>query len=662
MPVGYKDAPHTLYPLDDPMPNAAPITDASHDLITPLLDEIKTLHEAGTELERRMSHDLALIHPNFAASSRNFLRYLGVRQHDIRPLQQALAVRGLSSFGLLEPHVEASLASVSQRLEEMRGTPAAPSTAPTLDYHRGFAQLQEHSRDLLGELQGNRDVRIMVTLPSEAATDTTLIPSLMEAGMDIARINCAHDEVNAWRSMIEQIRHAALTLSRACLVQIDLAGPKSRTGALRALGQVLKIRPKRDFQGRVTEEALLWISHKPPITGARADLPSLIFELASEMPDEIRTDDAALVGSASNSESNSPGAKPAINTVTFNDARGQKAVARIIEATDKGFLLAFNHTHYIAEGTPIECATQPKFTGRLVGAPRIDEEIRLKMGDILHLTRAPLPGTAAQVAADGRCLKPAKLHCTLEAAFTDAKPDQSVWLDDGRIGGLILSNDGEVIQVSITHAAPEGSKIKAEKGINFPDTEFKTPALTEKDLADLTALAHEVDIVALSFLRSPEDVAALQAQLTQLNAEHLGVVLKIENRQAFARLPQILLTGMRSAKLGIMIARGDLAVELGYERLSEVQEEILWLCEAAHVPVIWATQILESMAKSGVPTRPEVTDAAMSIRAECAMLNKGPHIVEALWFLNAVLGRMEGHYHKRMTMRRKLTIAELPGD
>ncbi|OYV45822.1 MAG: hypothetical protein B7X12_07480 [Halothiobacillus sp. 20-53-49] len=621
------------------MPNAAPITDASHDLITPLLDEIKTLHEAGTELERRMSHDLALIHPNFAASSRNFLRY-----------------------GLLEPHVEASLASVSQRLEEMRGTPAAPSTAPTLDYHRGFAQLQEHSRDLLGELQGNRDVRIMVTLPSEAATDTTLIPSLMEAGMDIARINCAHDEVNAWRSMIEQIRHAALTLSRACLVQIDLAGPKSRTGALRALGQVLKIRPKRDFQGRVTEEALLWISHKPPITGARADLPSLIFELASEMPDEIRTDDAALVGSASNSESNSPGAKPAINTVTFNDARGQKAVARIIEATDKGFLLAFNHTHYIAEGTPIECATQPKFTGRLVGAPRIDEEIRLKMGDILHLTRAPLPGTAAQVAADGRCLKPAKLHCTLEAAFTDAKPDQSVWLDDGRIGGLILSNDGEVIQVSITHAAPEGSKIKAEKGINFPDTEFKTPALTEKDLADLTALAHEVDIVALSFLRSPEDVAALQAQLTQLNAEHLGVVLKIENRQAFARLPQILLTGMRSAKLGIMIARGDLAVELGYERLSEVQEEILWLCEAAHVPVIWATQILESMAKSGVPTRPEVTDAAMSIRAECAMLNKGPHIVEALWFLNAVLGRMEGHYHKRMTMRRKLTIAELPGD
>ncbi len=641
------------------MPNTAPLADIAPDLITPLLDEIKTLQAAGTELERRMSDDLALIHPNFAASSRNFLRYLGVRQHDIRPLQQALALRGLSSFGLLEPHVAASLTLVSQRLEEMRGaTLTAPATsaatsaaAPTIDYHQGFALLQEHSRDLLGELQSNRDVRIMVTLPSEAATDTTLIPNLMEAGMDIARINCAHDDVGAWRSMIEQIRHTALTLGRACLVQIDLAGPKSRTGALHTQGNILKIRPQRDFQGRMTEEALLWITHKPQHPAPDAQIPTLILE-----PALGAVDAACLAGAtAHNPESNT-------NTVTFDDARGQKAVARIIKATRDGFLLAFNHTHYIADGTPIQFTAQPEFNGQLLGAPSIDEEIRLKAGDILCLTRAPLPGTAAQWAADGRCIKQAKLHCTLEAAFNDAKPDQSVWLDDGRIGGLILSNDGEVIQVSITHAAPEGSKIKAEKGINFPDTDFKTPALTEKDLADLTALAHEVDIVALSFLRTPHDVAQLQAQLTQLQAENLGVVLKIENRQAFAHLPKILLTGMRSAKLGIMIARGDLAVELGYERLSEVQEEILWLCEAAHVPVIWATQILESMAKSGVPTRPEVTDAAMSIRAECAMLNKGPHIVEALWFLNAVLGRMEGHYHKRMTMRRKLTIADLTSE
>ena len=83
---------------------------------------------------------------------------------------------------------------------------------------------------------------------------------------------------------------------------------------------------------------------------------------------------------------------------------------------------------------------------------------------------------------------------------------------------------------------------------------------------------------------------------------------------------------MRGERVGVMIARGDLAVECGYERLAEVQEEMLWFCEAAHIPVIWATQVLESLAKKGMPSRAEITDAAMGERAECVMLNKGPHI------------------------------------
>ena len=90
-----------------------------------------------------------------------------------------------------------------------------------------------------------------------------------------------------------------------------------------------------------------------------------------------------------------------------------------------------------------------------------------------------------------------------------------------------------------------------------------------------------------------------------------------------------------------MIARGDLAIECGYERLAEVQEEILWICEAAHMPAIWATQVLETLAKSGLPSRAEVTDAAMGVRAECVMLNKGPYIVEALEMLDDILRRME---------------------
>jgi pyruvate kinase len=108
-----------------------------------------------------------------------------------------------------------------------------------------------------------------------------------------------------------------------------------------------------------------------------------------------------------------------------------------------------------------------------------------------------------------------------------------------------------------------------------------------------------------------------------------------------------------------MVARGDLAVEVGFERLSEVQEEILWLCEAAHVPVIWATQMMEGLAKRGSPSRAEVTDAAMSSRAECAMLNKGPNIVETVAFLREVLRRMDTHQYKRKAMLRKLRVSQL---
>jgi pyruvate kinase len=106
-----------------------------------------------------------------------------------------------------------------------------------------------------------------------------------------------------------------------------------------------------------------------------------------------------------------------------------------------------------------------------------------------------------------------------------------------------------------------------------------------------------------------------------------------------------------------MIARGDLAVESGFERLAELQEEILWLCEAAHVPVIWATQVLENLAKTGAPTRAEISDAAMAHRSECVMLNKGPHIVETVRTLDNILQRMGGHQFKKQSMLRKLHLA-----
>jgi pyruvate kinase len=103
-----------------------------------------------------------------------------------------------------------------------------------------------------------------------------------------------------------------------------------------------------------------------------------------------------------------------------------------------------------------------------------------------------------------------------------------------------------------------------------------------------------------------------------------------------------------------MIARGDLAVELGSVRMAEIQEEILWICEAARVPVIWATQVLETLAKDGLINRPEITDAAMSVRAECVMLNKGPYIADAVRILQDILTHMDAHQYKKISRLRRL--------
>ncbi|MDQ3703520.1 MAG: pyruvate kinase [Chloroflexota bacterium] len=218
---------------------------------------------------------------------------------------------------------------------------------------------------------------------------------------------------------------------------------------------------------------------------------------------------------------------------------------------------------------------------------------------------------------------------------------------------MIRSVDAGELRVEITRARPTGTRLRAEKGINLPDTDLPVGALTEKDLADLPFIAANADMVGLSFVRLPQTVHELQSQLQRLGSK-VGIVLKIETRRAFEQLPLLVLAAMRSPAAGVMIARGDLAIETGYERLAEVQEEILWLAEAAHLPVIWATQVLETLAKKGQPTRAEITDAAMAERAECVMLNKGPHIVEALQTLDDILQRMGEHQSKKVALLRQL--------
>jgi pyruvate kinase len=301
-----------------------------------------------------------------------------------------------------------------------------------------------------------------------------------------------------------------------------------------------------------------------------------------------------------------------------------------------------------------------KGKGRLVRVgtiPPRENAIRLRPGDLLVLTRGLAPGRPATVDSAGRLLTPATIGCTLPQVFEDVHAGDPVWFDDGAIGGVVDQAGNDALHVRITHAPPDGAKLRADKGINFPDSLLRLTALTAKDIEDLAFVAEHADIVELSFANGADDVALLQRHLARLGGKRPAIVLKIETRRGFENLPDMLLAAMRSPCVGVMIARGDLAVETGFERLAEIQEEMLWICEAAHVPVVWATQVLETLARTGMPSRAEITDAAMSDRAECVMLNKGAHVLDAVRVLDDILRRMQAHQTKKQPMLRMLRLA-----
>jgi pyruvate kinase len=264
------------------------------------------------------------------------------------------------------------------------------------------------------------------------------------------------------------------------------------------------------------------------------------------------------------------------------------------------------------------------------------------------------PGRNAVYDEQGKLLNHPFIGCSLPEVFSSVKPGERIIFDDGKIPGIIKAVYPDRLKVQIVNARPQGEKLGPEKGINLPDSRLNLSAFTEKDKKDLQFIVRHSHMVGMSFAQEVADVKALSEALTALNGQHVGILLKIETRRGFEMLPDLILAAMHNQSAGIMIARGDLAVECGYERLAEIQEEILWLCEAAHMPVIWATQVLENLAKTGIPSRAEITDAAMSGRAECVMLNKGPHIVDAVNVLDNILQRMAAHQTKKSSLLRQL--------
>jgi len=570
-------------------------------------------------------------------SARNLLHYLAFRRFDLRRDQTRLSHWGLSSLGRSESHVLYNLDAVLGGLDRLRGRPPAVRPAPAVpDPERGRRILARNARTLLGPTRPGRGVRIMVTMPAEAATDYGLVRELVEGGMDCVRINCAHERPAEWSRMIAHLHRAERAVGRHCRIEMDLAGPKIRTGAIRPGPAVMKLRPKRDALGHVTVPASVWLA---PYPDSRPEPPGT----------ETVTVSRSWLGRRRLRE-----------LVDFIDARGARRTLRFVEHVGTRYRAEMGKTCYLTSGTRLVATLasgQEDLTSIGPIAP-VEQRIRLHVGDRMVLTARPEPGEDARRDADGNVRRPAHIACTAPEAFRFVRRDESIWFDDGRIGGIVRSASARRLQIEVTHAPPLGAWLGADKGINLPDAELEIPAISPKDREDLRFIVRHADLVGYSFVHTASDLARLRDELVRLGRPRMGIVLKVETRRAFEELPGILLAALRQPPVGVMIARGDLAVEVGYERLAEVQEEILWLCEAAHLPAIWATQVLEGLTKTGLPSRAEVTDAAMGVRAECVMLNKGPHVAVAVRALDSILRRMQSHQAKKTAMLRHLNVVE----
>jgi pyruvate kinase len=580
-----------------------------------IIAQVGALRRALADAEVYWADRIAQVDPHNRASAVNLVHYWAVRRFDLRALQQRLAGYGLSSMGRSEAHVQQTLAAITAAATALsRGTTAV--TRPD-GFSAGSRTLRQRTRELLGPRPSHRHTRIMVTLPSEAASDGQLIADLIARGMNVARINCAHDDPATWAAMVGKIRRT----ESPCRIAMDLAGPKLRTGPLAEGPRVVRLHPARDALGQVTEAAWCRLA-APPFQGpARDRIP--IVPVDSEWLRRLRPQ----------------------STVTLRDTRDAKRMFMVVQVDAHSALACTSRTTYLATGTELTAADGA--VTRVGLLPPAEQFLTLFSGDTVILTRDCTP---APVLPDGT----PRIGCTLPEVFGQVRPGQPILFDDGKIAGTVQDCDESAITVKIVSAAEHGSKLRAGKGINLPETIMPVAALTDADRATLPFISEHADLVEMSFVRTADDVEDLLTALDELGDSRLGVVVKIETAQAFRNLPAILLAAMRRQHTGVMIARGDLAVECGYERLAELQEEILWLCEAGRLPVVWATEVLDRLARSGRPSRAEITDAAMGARAECVMLNKGPRIVDAVAALDDILRRMSTHADKQTTLMRSL--------
>jgi pyruvate kinase len=573
------------------------------------------------------------------------VHYVALRQRDLRVLQAQLAQLGLSSLGRAESCVMGGVLEVSARAHEsltVHGHDVQAELdrlgqrgAAALSWELAQELLHRHTVDMFGPRPSDRHVYVMVTAPSAEEADRGWMVRLLDAGMNVLRINCAHETEAEWGRVLDALESAREKTGKSCRVIMDLAGPKIRTGVIQSKRRVATWKPKRDDIGKATMPVRVVIRRA----------------LSTAIEGEPAT---LLIGDKDFSKLR------AGDELRFRDAR-DKARTLVIEELDSEQFSAsaLDRAYILGEvEAQVRRGKKHKDDVTLAVGEGADVAIDVRAGDSLLLTGRNVPGVAPQRDHKGRVETPGVVACTLPDALEKLEVGHRVLFDDGKIHAVVerVKNSGD-FSLRVVRTDRPISKLRGGKGINLPDTRITVPALSEDDLRALAFVVKRADAVSLSFVRSVEDIRALHQELARLGNIAIGVVLKIETRAGFESLANLLLEGLCLPSLGVMIARGDLAVEIGFERLAEVQDEILWLCEAAHVPAIWATQVLDTLARTGVPSRAEVTDASASVAAECVMLNKGDFIHEAVAVLSGILRRMEKHRYKKRSLFRKLEVS-----
>lgn len=231
-----------------------------------------------------------------------------------------------------------------------------------------------------------------------------------------------------------------------------------------------------------------------------------------------------------------------------------------------------------------------------------EEPVELETGSSVRIIRG-----------DGTCTAE-ELTVTYPPLVDEADIGQRIYIDDGLVRLVITEKEPDVLRCHCT----AGGTLRSRKGVNLPDTQLSVPALTEKDRRDLAwAIEHDLDYVALSFVRRPDDLYELKRAIKEAGSD-MPVIIKIEKPEALQHLPELI-----AYTDAVLVARGDLGVETDLWRVPLVQKDIVNRCRQLGVPVIVATQMLQSMIDNPMPTRAEVSDVANAIfdRADAVMLS-----------------------------------------